>query len=205
MDFTFRTIHKQQQQHPHFSDHPIIDDLEKQRIRYEILRELEKEKIRNEILAEELERRRVLEYEVRRELGLVMGQRMLTDRYRFEPEMLPQGGPFLFESRRVPLPVPERYDVPVQVQRSTIKSIVVKQTNEEKQEMIGLGHPSSSKRKAPAPSKKGDFSCGVCKIVAPSARGLEEHLSGKKHLAKIGMKPGSKKMKKKGRKKGKKH
>ncbi|KAJ0817261.1 hypothetical protein HanPI659440_Chr00c07g0717421 [Helianthus annuus] len=161
MDFTFRTIHKQQQQqHPHFSDHPIIgipslifnfffnftnfffynftDDLEKQRIRYEILRELEKEKIRNEILAEELERRRVLEYEVRRELGLVMGQPMLTDRYRFEPEMLPQGGPFLFESRRAALPVPERYDVPVQVQRSTIKSIVVKQTNEEKQEMIGL-------------------------------------------------------------------
>ncbi|KAI7753947.1 hypothetical protein M8C21_011950 [Ambrosia artemisiifolia] len=171
-------------------------------------REQEKEIIRENIIIEELERRRILEAEVRRELNL---QPLTSYVYRFE-----HGEPVLYECRRVAMPLTERYHdvsgsetVPLQWRPPSpkIKTVTINRSKSvsNDNEMIGLGYPSGSKHKA---AKKEDFSCEVCKICASSARHLNEHLSGKKHLAKVAAmskiikkKPTKKKKKKKGKKK----
>ncbi|XP_076943596.1 uncharacterized protein LOC143613886 [Bidens hawaiensis] len=185
-------------------------------------RELEKEIIREEILAGEIERRRreILELEVRREmilerrevtslpriggvgftssaLWLGLGQAVSTRCYEYESEMLPYGG---FERRDVSGGC--RGEVGG-VEAVRLQRRVWSLENDDKKEMIGLGLPSCSKRKAPSPrlpSNKEDFRCADCNIKAPSAKGLEQHLKGRKHLAM------RKKIKKRPKpKKGKKH
>ncbi|XP_076897468.1 uncharacterized protein LOC143550758 [Bidens hawaiensis] len=203
--------------HSHYQHvHPISKLTAEQPMesREALRRELEKEIIREEILAEEIERRRreILELEVRRELiierremtslpridgfgftssALGLGQVVNTSRYGGFERCDVSG----YHGREIggfeAVPVQLRPPAPVHVDR----------LNADKKEVIGLGHPSGSKRKAPsprAPSKEEDFRCADCNIKAPSAKGLAQHLSGKKHLA-------MKKKIMKGPKKGKKH
>ncbi|KAK1414026.1 hypothetical protein QVD17_29764 [Tagetes erecta] len=156
-----------------------------------IRRELEKEKIRQEILAEEVERRRILEAEVRRELELetmmMLGQKPVRSYcYEFQPEMMRYDDRFLLEDTVGVAPAA----VPIRRRSGS--------------ECIGLGLSSGSKRKASTPLIKEDFSCEVCDISVTSERGMQEHLSGKKHKANVaGAKTENKKITKK-RKKGKK-
>ncbi|KAI3705218.1 hypothetical protein L1987_75452 [Smallanthus sonchifolius] len=129
-------------------------------------------------------------------------------RRRFEPEMLLHCEPFSPDNNvRVAMPVQERYGrighhigefeaVP----SSKMKEIIRYQP----EDVIVLGKPtgatvSGSKRKAPPPTVAGsngicstnskkimeEWRCAVCDISTTCERGLNEHLAGKKHLAKV--------------------
>ncbi|KAI3809218.1 hypothetical protein L1987_25188 [Smallanthus sonchifolius] len=134
-------------------------------------------------------------------------------RHQFEPEMLLHGEPFSPDNYvRVAMPLQERYGgighrigefetVP----SPKMTEIIRYQPKDIKREIIVVGRPtdatvSGSKRKAPPPptvagsngvcsnnSKKimEEWRCAVCDISATCERGLNEHLAGKKHLAKV--------------------
>ncbi|KAJ9557827.1 hypothetical protein OSB04_012441 [Centaurea solstitialis] len=152
-------------------------------IREAIERELEKERIREEILAEELARKRVLEAEVRREISMEMamyggrgfpllGSSPIIHNDRFDP----RGSQSATQKPDV-----EIGGVEVVPFRRLIRS------PEGKQKVIHLGEANSAtvheaKGKAEGPK---EWSCAVCRISATSEQGLNDHLVGKKHKAKM--------------------
>ncbi|KAI3711750.1 hypothetical protein L1987_70294 [Smallanthus sonchifolius] len=153
-------------------------------MREEIQRELEKEIIREKILTEELQRlQRILEDErCRRELIIHHGS---TGGFP-SSLVLGYGEPFPPENRRVPMPFPKRYDDSGRYRRDIGGFECVHFLRRlPPPEIISPGKLSGSKRKAPTPPMKEVFSCVVCQISAPSARGLQEHMSGRKHQAKL--------------------
>ncbi|KAI3814683.1 hypothetical protein L1987_14327 [Smallanthus sonchifolius] len=152
-------------------------------MREEIHRELEKEIIREKILAEELERLRILEDERRRRELIIQHGR--TGGFP-SSLVLGYGEPFPPENRRVPMPFRERYDDSGRDHRDIggFESIPFLRRLPPP-EFISPGKLSGSKRKAPTTPIKEVFSCVGCRISATSARGLQEHMSGRKHQAKV--------------------
>ncbi|XP_052295336.1 uncharacterized protein LOC102612797 isoform X21 [Citrus sinensis] len=180
------------------------DLLNNPRLLYTLQREIEKEIIRHEIIAAEIERRRLPEEEVRRELmieremamyraremGLSIDDRLLMQlytRYLWFPFSRNLGLGFGHDVLPSTLP---------HFSHGLWSGLDVNN----KDELTMLGKPDSnicgSKQKAATPAagsgelpstssnKPTKWSCALCQVSATTARGLYAHLQGKKHKAK---------------------
>ncbi|XP_052295338.1 uncharacterized protein LOC102612797 isoform X23 [Citrus sinensis] len=181
------------------------DLLNNPRLLYTLQREIEKEIIRHEIIAAEIERRRLPEEEVRRELmieremamyraremGLSIDDRLLMQlytRYLWFPFSRNLGLGFGHDVLPSTLP---------HFSHGLWSGLDVNN----KDELTMLGKPDSnicgSKQKAATPpagsgklpstssNKPKKWSCALCQVSATTERGLYVHLQGKKHKAKV--------------------
>ncbi|GLT85345.1 hypothetical protein SLE2022_035360 [Rubroshorea leprosula] len=180
------------------------------------LREMEKQRIREEIIAEELARRRVLEAEVKRELMVEreiamrrareMGipnderfsmqsgsrlfmrhfeeqQRAFTSRFHSDP---------LLQPPEVPRRLPEHpcTEVKASSESNKDKFIVLARPDSNISEKKRKTSPESGVKALPSTSSKKpkeEWSCALCQVSATSEKGLNEHLRGRKHKAKEGL------------------
>lgn len=188
------------------------------------LREMEKQRIREEIIAEDFMRRRVLEAEVRMEMMMEreMAMRKAVDLRvpygeRF-PMQLEHRAPYVpqYRNRWVEEEPPpphsgrwerrsyrgELLELPEPRPRPRPPSPDVRAPPPERknEKLIMLSRPDSDhsgkKRKSPPESgvlslpstswkkPKEEWSCAVCRVSATSEKGLNEHVKGKKHQAK---------------------
>ncbi|CAI9285615.1 unnamed protein product [Lactuca saligna] len=183
--------------------------------RYDILRQIEKNKIREEILAKERRQYMIEQEIRRMENGggypslssLMLGH---TDSHhhllhRLQPQLL-HGRAYEPVAGRITMPFQEDYGVTGHQfqRRPNINEIITSPAKAGEKQFIHMRKPPSgqmmagSKRKSPPPpspaaagcssnSKKraNEWSCAICEVSATSERGLEEHLAGKKHQAKM--------------------
>ncbi|KAH9768714.1 hypothetical protein KPL71_011706 [Citrus sinensis] len=180
------------------------DLLNNPRLLYTLQREIEKEIIRHEIIAAEIERRRLPEEEVRRELmieremamhraremGLSIDDRLLMQlytRYLWFPFSRNLGLGF-------------GHDVLPSTLLHFSHGLLSGLDVNKKDELTMLGKPDSSicgsQQKAATPpagsgklpstssNKPKKWSCALCQVSATTERGLYVHLQGKKHKAK---------------------
>ncbi|KAG2665009.1 hypothetical protein I3760_16G109700 [Carya illinoinensis] len=173
---------------------------------------LMKQLIREEIIAAEMTRRRVLEAEVRRELmveqEMAMRRVMAMGLSLEEPlamrldSRLPPRYPF--DGRAFPVHGSGFYMFPMPVSTEAMKLDIKPPSEINKDKLIILAKPepnlSGEKKKAVKPSAgspsepptiglkkmpKEEWSCALCQVSAANERGLNEHLRGKKHKAKV--------------------
>ncbi|CAH1439662.1 unnamed protein product [Lactuca virosa] len=181
--------------------------------RYDILLQIEKNKIREEILEKE-RRQYIMEQNIRGMANgggypslssLMLGH---TDSHhhlhRVQPQLL-HGQAYEPVDGRTAMPFQEDYVVTGHQfqRRPNINEIITSPPKAGEKQFIDMRKPSGqmmvgSKRKSPPPpspaaagcsssSKKrvNELSCAICEVSATSERGLEEHLAGKKHQAKM--------------------
>ncbi|KAI3790390.1 hypothetical protein L2E82_03391 [Cichorium intybus] len=164
----------------------------------ESFRELEKRRIREEIIAEGMERKRVLEAVVRRELTMEREMMPMHSHLGFASSFMP-GPPYNHHNRFQPGVLHDEFGgvevVPFQrlPQSPIISEITTSRPKVDEKRVIGLGKPkvptiSGSKRKpssqAPGGATTDEWSCALCKVSVTSERDLHDHLAGKKHQAK---------------------
>lgn len=171
-----------------------------------IQRELEKEMIREKIIAEEVERFKVLEAEVRKELMIGREIMALKSGSGFPSSFMPSGNPSgttLHAAKPEPPPpsIPAA-GVSTELNSCSSKKIELRCTicktsaSSERnllQHLAGRKHHAKAAsivvknppKCAPSLRKKMDWRCPICKVSAPCERGLQDHLAGKKHQAEV--------------------
>ncbi|KAL2481121.1 Uncharacterized protein Adt_34087 [Abeliophyllum distichum] len=181
--------HPQQHHYPLFQPHDLHEPIQ---------REIEKQRIREEIIISEIARRRVLEAEVRRELMLEreLALRRGEDGFPFGPSL----GIGYDSTIRLPL-LGMRSVVP---NREFRKLSLSQRGGKEKEKIVLLAKPHEyipgEKRKAATspvvddgelPSAavlrkkaKEEWSCALCQVSTTSEQALKDHVQGKKHKSK---------------------
>ncbi|KAG6673310.1 hypothetical protein I3842_16G104800 [Carya illinoinensis] len=169
-------------------------------VREAIQRELEKERIREEIIVKEIARQRVLEEEVRREVMVEreIAMRRLTAE-GLSPEELLMKERIREEiiaaeiARRRVLEAEVRRELMVEREMAMRRHTATYPSDGRAIPVDGSGFdiPSEINKAKPEPNlsgakKKGpkkEWSCALCQISTTSKRCLREHLQGKKHKA----------------------
>ncbi|KAK6942311.1 hypothetical protein RJ641_027688 [Dillenia turbinata] len=182
-------------------------------MREAIQKEFEKQRIRQEIIVEEIARRRELELEVRRELMLEREIAFQSGRGNSTPfPPMPfdlrhslMSNPFDHRphEERMPFPIGRVYGVgvsdsmPFQGQHSEVrKDKVIVLPRPSNQNLSGVKQKATTPLTAtitelsPASTKKKpreEWSCALCQVTATSKKGLDQHLKGRRHKAKSGL------------------
>ncbi|XP_073003524.1 uncharacterized protein [Typha latifolia] len=164
-------------------------------------REIRKERIREEILREEAERR-ILEEEVRRELEVerLMGMRRMPETF-VEPLMMPiapnvrvMDGLGFGQVSRGSLDASRRmseekafYLAPNKAELQSNESPPSAQVQPVKQKVSGSKRKSNIDLGTRMQQKqvKMEWCCALCQVSATNESGLNEHLQGKRHKAKL--------------------